>query len=293
MMKKINKTRFEKNNFANDSFRKRNYENEIAKENKNNKNLNFKKWILIESKNIFKSKNEKRKKKYFFSSTNNRHVFLSNANSIASKTFEIIDEMSKSNCFANNDSASYAKFLIVKNAQNFLKKEKIVAIIERILKRKKFFKSLSRDIDKISNMLCLENVANSENLAFRKWIKNVSNKKATFNVSFLKLRIVLFILQQFNSLTQRVRFFVEKTSMKHNKKKTKTSNVMIWLNATTSNRTLFARKLISTFLLNEISRTIYCAEKTNNIFFQVYLKKNFWSRITMIRMLIISNMKKR
>jgi hypothetical protein len=66
-------------------------------------------------------------------------------------------------------------------------------------------------------MLCLENVADNENLASRKWIKNVSSKKATFSVSFLKLRIVLFILQQSDSLAQRVRFFVEKASMKHDK----------------------------------------------------------------------------
>jgi hypothetical protein len=212
------KYRSEKNNLANDSFRKRDYENEIAKKDKNNENLNFKKWILIENKSIFKSKNEKKKKKYFFSSINNRHVFLSNADNIASDTFETIDEMSKSNCFANNDSANCAKFSIVKNAQNFLKKKKIVATVERILKRKKFFKSLSRDIDKISSMLRLENVADNEDLSSRKWIKNVSSKKATFNALFLKFRIVLFILQQFDSLTQRVRSFVEKTSMKHDKK---------------------------------------------------------------------------
>jgi hypothetical protein len=77
---------------------------------------------------------------------------------------------------------------------------------------------LSRDIDKISNRLRLENVADSEDFAFRKWIKNVSSKKTTFSVSFLKLRIVLFILQQFDSFAQRVRFFVEKASMKHDKK---------------------------------------------------------------------------
>jgi C4-dicarboxylate-specific signal transduction histidine kinase len=122
---------------------------------------------LIESKSTLKSKNEKKKKKYFFSSTNNRHVFLSNADSIASKTFETIDEKSKSNCFANNDLANCAEFSIVKNAQNFLKKKKIVAIVERALKRKKYFKSLSRDIDKISNMLRLENVTNNEDLASR------------------------------------------------------------------------------------------------------------------------------
>jgi hypothetical protein len=212
------KYRSEKNSFADDSFRKRDYENDVAKKNKNNENLNFREWILIESKSILKSKNEKKKRKYFFRSTNNRHVFLSNADSIASKTFETIDEMSRSNCFANNDSANCAEFSFVKNAQNFLKKKKIVAIIKRALKKKKHFKSLSRDIDKISNMLRLENVADNENLASREWIKNVSSKKATFSASFLKFRIVLFILQQSDSFAQRVRFFVEKASMKHDKK---------------------------------------------------------------------------
>jgi hypothetical protein len=60
------KYRFDKNNFADDSFRKRNYENEIANEDKNNENLNFEEWILIESKNILTSKNEKEKRTYFF-----------------------------------------------------------------------------------------------------------------------------------------------------------------------------------------------------------------------------------
>jgi hypothetical protein len=54
------KYRFDKNNFANDSFRKQNYENETAKKDKNNENLNLKKWVLIESKNILKSKNKKK-----------------------------------------------------------------------------------------------------------------------------------------------------------------------------------------------------------------------------------------
>jgi hypothetical protein len=76
---------------------------------------------------------------------------------------------------------------------------------------------LSRNIDKTSNMLRLENVADNEDLASRKWTKNVSSKKTTFNASFLKLRIVLFILQQSDSFAQRVRFFVEKASMKHDK----------------------------------------------------------------------------
>jgi hypothetical protein len=53
---------------------------------------------------------------------------------------------------------------------------------------------LSRDIDKISNMLRLENVADNEDFASREWIKNVSSKKTTFSVSFLKFRIVIFIL---------------------------------------------------------------------------------------------------
>ncbi len=64
------KYRFDKNNFADDSFRKRNYENEIANEDKNNENLNLRKWILIESKDILTSKNEKKKNTYFFQSTN-------------------------------------------------------------------------------------------------------------------------------------------------------------------------------------------------------------------------------
>jgi hypothetical protein len=60
------KYRFNKNNLVNDLFRKQNYENEIANKNKNNENLNLKKWVLIKNKNIFTSKNEKKKKTYFF-----------------------------------------------------------------------------------------------------------------------------------------------------------------------------------------------------------------------------------
>jgi hypothetical protein len=213
------KYRFDKNNFADDSFCRRDYENETTKEDKNNENLNLRKWVLIESKNTLKNKNEKRKKKntYFFQSTNHRFTTLSNADSNSSETFETIDETSRSNCFTRNNFEKDAEISIVKNAQNFLKKEKIVATVKRTLKRKKSFKSSSRDIEKISKTLRLENVANSENLASRDWIKNVSSKKATFNASFLKLRIVLLILQQFDSLAQRIRFFVEKASMKHDK----------------------------------------------------------------------------
>jgi hypothetical protein len=58
------KYRFDKNNFANNSSRKQYYENGTAKKNKHNENLNFKKWVLIESKSIFKNKNEE--KKYIF-----------------------------------------------------------------------------------------------------------------------------------------------------------------------------------------------------------------------------------
>jgi hypothetical protein len=60
------KYRSEKSNLADDSSRKRDYEDEIAKKDKNNENLNFKKWILIENKNILKSKNEKKKKRTSF-----------------------------------------------------------------------------------------------------------------------------------------------------------------------------------------------------------------------------------
>ncbi len=58
--------RFEKSNLADDSFRRRDYEDEIAKKDKNNENLNLRKWILIESKSIFKNKNEKKKKILLF-----------------------------------------------------------------------------------------------------------------------------------------------------------------------------------------------------------------------------------
>jgi hypothetical protein len=142
---------------------------------------------------------------------------LSNADSNSSETFETIDETSKSNCFTKNNLEKDAEISVVKNAQNFLKKKKIVATVKRTLKRKKFFKSSSRDIEKISRTLRLENVADNEDLASRDWIKNVFSKKATFNASFLKLRIVLFILQKSDSFAQRVRSFVEKASMKHDK----------------------------------------------------------------------------
>jgi hypothetical protein len=217
--------RFDKSNFANDSFRKRDYENEIANEDKNNENLNLEKWVLIESKSIFTSKNEKEKKTYFFQSINHRQFVLSKADNNRSKTLKTVDEKSKSNCFASNNLEISAKISIVKNAQNFLKKEKIVAIVKKTLKRKKSFKSSFRDIEKISKKLRLENVANDEDFASKDWIKNVSSKKTTFNASSLKFRIVLFILQQFDSLAQRVRFFVEKASMKHDKESESTKRL--------------------------------------------------------------------
>jgi hypothetical protein len=66
------KYRFDKSNFANDLFRKRDYENETANENKNNEDLNLRKWVLIESKNTLTSKNVKKKSTYFFQSTSHR-----------------------------------------------------------------------------------------------------------------------------------------------------------------------------------------------------------------------------
>jgi hypothetical protein len=211
------KYRFDKSNFANDSFRKRDYENEIANEDKNNENLNFKEWILIESKSILTSKNEKKKCTYFSQSTSHRQFALLSADNNSSKTLKTVDEKSKNNCFANNNLEINAEISIVKNAQNFLKKKKIVAIVKKTLKKFFFFKSSFRDIEKISRKLRLENVAKSEDFASKDWIKNVLSKKTTFNASFLKLRIVLFILQQSDSFAQRVRSFVEKTSMKHDK----------------------------------------------------------------------------
>jgi hypothetical protein len=211
------KYQIDKNNFANNSFRKWDYENEIANKNKNDENLNFKEWVLIESKNILTSKNEKKNKTYVFRSINHRQLVLSNADNNSSKTLKTINETSKNNYFASNNLEKSAKISIVKNAQNFLMKKKIVATVKRILKKKKFFKSSFRDIEKISKKLRFENVANNEDLVSKNWIKNVLSKKTTFNASFLKLRIVLCILQQSDSFAQRIRFFVEKALMKHNK----------------------------------------------------------------------------
>ncbi len=61
------KYQFDKNNLANNSFRRRNYKNQIAKKNKfKNENLNLKEWTLIKNNAFFKIKNEKNKKKTFF-----------------------------------------------------------------------------------------------------------------------------------------------------------------------------------------------------------------------------------
>jgi hypothetical protein len=70
------KYRFKKSNLANDSFHKRDYENETAKKNKNNENLNLRKWVLIESKSIFKSKNEKKKKELHFVNKQSTCIFV-------------------------------------------------------------------------------------------------------------------------------------------------------------------------------------------------------------------------
>jgi hypothetical protein len=90
-------------NPADGPSRRRDYEDEAAEEDKSNENLNLRKWILIESKNTLKSKNEKKKNTYFFQSINHRHVALSNANNNSSKTLKTIDETSRSNYFTNNN----------------------------------------------------------------------------------------------------------------------------------------------------------------------------------------------
>jgi hypothetical protein len=74
-------------------------------------------------------------------------------------------------------------------------------------------------------------------------------------------------------------------------KKAKARNVLIRKMTTTSCRTIIARMSISTHRSSEISRTIYCAERTNDTFFQNFSKKNFWSKIMMTRTLIISSTK--
>ncbi len=107
----------------------------MRKKNKNNDNLNFRKWVLIESKNTFKSKNEKKKNTYFFQSINNRHVALLNADNNLSKTHE----MSKNNCFTSNNFERCAKILVVKNAQNFLKKRKTRFDYEKNFEKNFFF----------------------------------------------------------------------------------------------------------------------------------------------------------
>ncbi len=76
-------------------------------------------------------------------------------------------------------------------------------------------------------------------------------------------------------------------------KKTKTRNVLILIKTTMSYRTIIARMSISIYRLNERLKTIYYVEKTNDTFFQNFLKKNFWSKIMMIHTLIILNTKKR
>jgi hypothetical protein len=74
-------------------------------------------------------------------------------------------------------------------------------------------------------------------------------------------------------------------------KRAKTRNVLIRKKTTTSCQTIIARMSISIRRSNETSRTIYCAERTNDIFFQNFSKKNFWNKIMMTRTLIISSTK--
>jgi hypothetical protein len=74
-------------------------------------------------------------------------------------------------------------------------------------------------------------------------------------------------------------------------KKTKTRNVLIRKMTTTSCRIIIARMSISIRRSNEISRTIYYAERTNDTFFQNFSKENLWNKIMMIRTLITSNTK--
>jgi hypothetical protein len=159
-----------------------------------------------------------KKNTYFFQSINHRHAILSNANNNSLKILETIDETLKNNYFTRNNFEKSAKISIVKKRTKFLEEEKNRCDCKKNFEEKKSFKSSFRDIEKITKKLRLENVTNNEDLVSRNWIKNISSKKTTFNASFLKLRIVLFILQQSDSFAQRVRFFVEKASMKHDKK---------------------------------------------------------------------------
>jgi hypothetical protein len=75
-------------------------------------------------------------------------------------------------------------------------------------------------------------------------------------------------------------------------KKAKARNVLILKKTTTSCRTVIAKMSISTRRSSETSRTIYCAERINDKFFQSFSKENFWNKIMMIHTLIISSTKK-
>jgi hypothetical protein len=126
--------RFDKNNLANDLFRRRDYENQTAKENKfKNENLNLKKWTLIENNAFLKNKNEKKQKKKFFL-CRNWYVVSTNANSNSSKTQKTINETLRNNCLQNkNQNSTRALNSIAKISQ---KKMKIVTIVKKILKKK-------------------------------------------------------------------------------------------------------------------------------------------------------------
>jgi hypothetical protein len=67
-------------------------------------------------------------------------------------------------------------------------------------------------------------------------------------------------------MTQRVQFFVEKASMKHDKENENVErHDLIKRDDVESN--IIRKKIDFDFFLNEISRTIYCVERTNDIFF--------------------------
>jgi hypothetical protein len=270
------KYRFDKNNFANDSSRKRDYENETAKKNKNNENLNFKEWILIESKSIFKNKNEKKKKRIHTSFN-----WLIIDTQFCQMQTTIHQKFSKQS--TRRRKAIVSRKIISKKAQRsqslkthktFWRRKKSLRLWKEFWKKKNF-KSSSRDTEEISRKLRLENVANNEELASKDWIKNVSNKKTTFNASFLKFRIVLFILQQFDSFAQRIRFFVEKVSMKHDKKNKSEKRFNFDENDDlTSNKNRKNVNFDSSFKWN-IENDLLCWKNKWYIFFKIFQKRIF------------------
>ena len=151
---------------------------------------------------------------------------------------ETFDEMLKNRRISDKMSTRYAlsknsiEILFKSNKENLdmiavvkrtLRKQNALQntrFVERAMCRKELFSSTtSQDVDESSLFRLKNTVVDYENLELRNVIRDVFKQDSIFKTSSLKLRSVFKISQEIDFFVVRIRFLIQKASMKQRKNK--------------------------------------------------------------------------